>query len=578
MSEGDSYVFEGSVSDNVDHQLFHSKKYNFIVDATSNQGNFSGGQIQFVLDTLNSQSQWVDLREAVVEFPTKITVQLTQPITGSTLTFPSAALNSIIQKNGYHQWIDGAQLIINGQTIQSLQQYENVAASFRILSSWSQDNLAKWGDTCGIALDDCTGGMNTSSTNTSEGLNNAAFSTVCTSIRGIDTTNNQSAVVNLGVSQRMRFTNTQQGTSNLFGGLYGSTAASNAFTQTGTSNVDYVAGGSNAATTYLYSCFMMATVRVRDLFDINEFPLVKNIRGFMYLNYNSFSVSLTGNLAADGVQASLASVSVNPLTGRSCPITINTSATTGLSFGKSTGGAITQAAVLSVQALVNGQGAATGLVGSSAPILTQARLVCPFYEANPRVDAALTKHGHRFSTLEKIVNPFTIAASNSINYILTVGVRNPRKLVLLPMWIGAGGNTTISDPAYSPFDQTPATSGPFAYLNQLQVYVANKPLFQYPINYDFEMYQSEVASNGMHGNVCDEMTSGLLTQQLWQQNHRYYTIDLARRMESEDGAAKSIQISCNNLSANYSMRVIAMVFYEKEWEMDTDMCILKSVA
>jgi hypothetical protein len=81
------------------------------------------------------------LREATIEFPVKITAQLTQAMVASggnvpTPNTPSCGINAAILKAGFHQWINGAQLIINGQTIQSLQQFENVAASFRILSKW----------------------------------------------------------------------------------------------------------------------------------------------------------------------------------------------------------------------------------------------------------------------------------------------------------------------------------------------------------------------------------------------------------------------------------------------------------
>ena len=575
--EGDHFTFENSVQNNEEHVLFESRKYNFIVDATSNQGSFTGGQIQFVLDTLNSQSQWVDLREAVVEFPIKITAQLTQAAAasgGSITTNPSCGINSTVIKNGFHQWFDGAQLIVNGQTIQSLQQYENVAASFRILSSWSQDNLKKWGSTCGIALDDMTGdSTGTTSALDKVGLNNAATATVMNTPKGFDAVNNQASLANRGVVARTKLCNTEMTTSNVAGTIIGTTG----LTVSGISNV--AGTSSNTATTYLYSQFIMGTVRLRDLFDINEFPMVKNIRGFLYLNFNSFQVALTSSTGTQ-TAATIGSMSLTPLTGRSCPFLINDSPSgSGVVYGTASTTNMSTPSIITIVGNVNGQGGVTtGAVGSSAPLLTQARLVAPFYVANPRVDAALTKHNHKFSTYEKIVNPITCPKNQTINYIITVGVPNPRKLVLLPMWANLGSTTNLGSPEYSPFDTVPATSGPYAYLNQLQVYVANKPLFQYPINYDFEMWQSEIASNGLHGNVCDEMTSGLLTQQLWQENHRYYTIDLERRTDSEDGAAKSVQVSFTNPSTGYDLRVIAMVFYEKRWEIDTDICRIASRA
>lgn len=577
--EGDECVFERSVRNNEEPVLFSDKRYTYIVDSTSNQGAFSGGQIQFSLDTFNSQSQWIDLKEAVVEFPIKVTAQVTTAVGGTTTSIATAGLNAVIMKNGFHQWFNGAQLIVNGQTVQSLQSYENVAATYRILSSWSQDNLKKWASTTGFALDDMTAdGTNVSTAGVdSLGLNNATASTVMTSVRGFDCVNNQAVLANRGVVNRAKLNNTYTSSTTVPGAILGVSQMTNSGISSVGTQPTNTGTTPTTANTYLYTQFMMGKVRVRDLFDISEFPLVKNLKGFMYLNFNSFSVNLTSTAAA--ATNTLASFVSSPLTGLSCPFLINTVAPSATNNGGITfdnGASSTGAQVITVRGSIDGT--TTGALGSSAPLLTQARMICPFYVGNLRVDAALTKHEHRFSTYEKIVNPIICAAGQSINYTITVGVPNPRKLVLLPMWQSLGSCTATSTPEFSPFDSVPATSGPFAYLNQLQVYVANKPQFQYPIAYDFEMWNSQISALGANGNVVDELTSGLLTEQLWEQNHRYYAIDLSRRLESENGASRSIQVSFVNPSASYGMKVIAIVFYEKKWVIDSDICKLQSYA
>ena len=83
------------------------------------------------------------------------------------------------------------------------------------------------------------------------------------------------------------------------------------------------------------------------------------------------------------------------------------------------------------------------------------------------------------------------------------------------------------------------------------------------------MYKTQISSLGLGGDTIDYQTSGLLTEQLFEQNHRFYTIDLSRRMPSEDGMSKSVQVSCTNASATYGMKVIAIVFYEKKWIINT---------
>ncbi|KAG9398140.1 hypothetical protein AC1031_014939 [Aphanomyces cochlioides] len=261
-SDGDIVAVQTSLNDNLaDASTVHfsGKNYTFITDSTSNSGSFSSGQIQFDLSTLNSQSQWISLPEAVIEFPVKVTASVLTAGTGTETTKSIAAAATTIIKNGWHQWIDSAQLIINGQTIQSAQPYENVAGSFRILSSWSQDTLKKWGPTCGVALDDCTGDLTSiiarnSVTNSDINLSSASIQTTI-----------------LGAS---------------------------AMKTAGQSHVSSVAAGSNTANGALYSAYYMATVRLRDLCDINDFPVVKNLKGFLYLSFNSSQVNLTGTAAA----------------------------------------------------------------------------------------------------------------------------------------------------------------------------------------------------------------------------------------------------------------------------------------
>ena len=565
-SSGDVYVVENSLNDNLSDAstvYFNDKNYVFITDSTSNSGSFSSGQIQFDLATLNSQSQWINLPEAVIEFPVKVLCTVDTAGTGSQTTINTAAISSTIIKNGWHQFIDSAQCIIDGNTIQSSQPYENVAATFRILSSWSQDTLKKWGPSCGVALDDCSNDIYNSYSAT-VGLNNATFGTIATSTRGLDMVNNQSVLNNKGTNARNLMYNNDinPASASIQTQILGAASIKTA----GRSNISSATSGSNTANATLYSAFFMATVRLKDIFDINDFPMVKNLRGFIYLSFNSSQVKLTGTTGATTISA----VSITPLTGRTTPILLNTG--TG---GIVVGNYATSAPVLNITASVDAT--TTGALTNSAPVLTNARLLMPAYQANPKTDEALTRSDKFFTTYEKIVNPITCAAGSTVNYTITVGVPNPRKLVLLPMYQNLGGTSNLTNPEISAFDTVPATSSPFSVLNNLQVYLANKPMYQYPIQYTYEQWISENAQLGLNGALVNEDTSGLLSQQLFEQNHSFYAIDLSRRSVAEDGASKSIQVSFTNASSTYGMKVIAIVWYEKQWMINTAQCKISQI-
>jgi hypothetical protein len=545
-SEADQVLVENSVRDNRDPVLFSEKKTNFIVDSSSNSGDFSSGQITFDLSTFSSNN-WQSLSEAVFEVPLKVTVNMTTASSSNS----TVDILSVIPKSSYTSWINSASLIVNGQTIQSQAPYENVAANYRILSQWSNDTLAKWGPACGVYIDDCTAEKNVTYS-TSIGLNNAA-NTVATSVRGYDSVNNGATLTNFGPCGRAVYNNSNIATSTLQNTILGvaGTKAS------GKNHVAVAAAGTT--TGYYYTQFIMATIRLVDLFDINQFPLVKNIKGFIYLNFNSFKTTLT--CASNAVS----SVQYTPLTGLSSPYTINTG-TGGFTIGNGT-------PVFEVIGTVSGTSA--NALGSSGPLSTNSRLLIPYYVASPNTDAALTKSSHMFKTLEKIVNPFTMNAGETKNITITVGVQNPTKLLLLPMWQNLGG-ASISNPEQAVFDTTPVTSGPFAKLDNIQVYVSNKALFQYPVQYDYEYWVQEGIQNGAYSGKVDEISSGLLTKSLWEQNHRYYTFDLSRRLPSDDGMSRSVQLSCTNPSSGYGMRVIAILWYEKQWSINTSTCTVIS--
>ena len=566
-SDSDLVFFHNSIDDDLKASTdvkFNDKNYTFITDSTSNSGSFSSGQIQFDLATLNSQSQWINLNEAVIEFPVKISTSIITAGTGSETTKSIAQVSTAIIKNGWHQWIDSCQVIINGQNIQSAQPYENVAAQFRIISKWSQDELVKYGPTCGFALDDCTANGDTTTTISSTiGMSNGAYATIAAAVKGLDVINNQATLFNKGITTRNSFTNNEIGlTTSTQATILGASAMKTA----GRNNSACTAAGSNTATTVIQTAFYMATCRLKDLCDISNFPMVKNLKGFVYLSFNSSTIQLTGTAGS----AVMSAVSITPNTGRTTPFLINNSAT-----GILLGNYATTAPVVAITGSVDAT--TTGAVGSSGPVLTNARLLVPYYLANPKTDSALTISNKFFTTLEKIVNPLTVPAGQSINYTISTGVPNAQRLVMLPMWQNLGGVTNLTNPEISPFDSVPATSGPFAVLSNLQVYLANKPMYQYPIQYDFEQWIEEQEQLGVGGNALEGQTSGLLSQLLFNQNHRFYTVDLSRRMESEDGSSKSVQVSFTNPSATFGLKVICILLYSKSWIINTGQCQLSSV-
>jgi hypothetical protein len=220
----------------------------------------------------------------------------------------------------------------------------------------------------------------------------------------------------------------------------------------------------------------------------------------------------------------------------------------------------------------------TDNTNTGAPALPymEGRLWMPYYEPSPAVDKALSMQ-KVFRYNERVVHDTAVVSANSSwSGIATVGVPNPKRVFIHPIFIGEG-DTTVGDgdvkalsktPLTSPFSQESCGSSPFAGINNLQLMVANKPVFQTPINMDWLTFKNELCEMANNGGMDNMENSGLLNQRLWQQLYRFYTADLSRRLEASDGANVGITYTLNNI-CKVPMRPIFHIWYEKELKVDT---------
>ena len=535
-SASDKTVFEESVEGQDNVNLFESKKWTYITDSSSTNGQFNG-QLQFDLNTLSSQNQWTDLSQAVITFPVKLTIK-----NGSTATAPTTcAINAATIKNGFHQFVDSVQIVIGGTTVQSSQIFTNIDTNYKILTEFSQDTLKKWGPTLGIALDDINVKSDTFPAAT-ESLDNNGLVTVS---KGFDLQTS----LNSGLKQRLNMFN------NSSASTLGKSILSTNQSIIGKSNVQVNAAEATAHAD-VFVMHALGTIRLKDISDaISKMPVVKGLKGFIYLNYNSTSHTLAGSTVT------LSAAPTNIATfGRCAPAVLNLVATDGFSLGATTNPVFT--------ADISATASATLTTATS--IQTNAMLYAPYYIATPEVDRALTfKKTIRYN--ERFVTQFNIGASGNYTATLSPGISNPKRVILYPYFTGAGtsGNSGfLANPLLSPFDGSPSTTSPFAALKDLQLYVGNVPMFQQPISMDWQTFSNEVAQNGLDGGLVDQASSGLLSQKMWNQLYRYYTCDIGRRMNSEDGASKSIQIQCTN-ATTCPMTVVAIIWYEREITLDS---------
>ena len=542
-SDSDRVAFDESVSAQDNTVLYQQKRWTYITDSSSNGGVFNG-QIQFDLNTLSSQNQWTDLSQAYIQFPVKLSVTGNGSLASGSQVFDTLSASI---KNGFHQFIDSVSIVLGGSNIQSSQIYENVNASYKMLSEWSSDELRKYGPTLGIALDDYQLAADSAPT-TRDGLDNVSLSAISPGYSGVQIPLDR----NPGFKERAQFLN-----SNVSGAattILGTNAATEGKGRCqGTVATTAIVAGQD-----VYVHFMLATIRLKDISDaLAKMPLCKSLKGFIYVNYNAGRTQFT---AASATNPTAAPVST-AIYGRCMPGMLGQFTTSG-------------PVALTFTAEVSG--VPSNNLTTATPTFNNARLFAPYYIASPEVDRALSmKKTIRFN--ERFVTTITMGANGNFNGTLSPGITNPQRVILLPYLTGSNGATGGSlaslsaNPLLSPWDIAGCGgSSPFAGLKDLQIVVGGQPMWQSPQQFQYENFVQEVAQQGLDGGLVSQTGSGLLNQRLWNQLYRYYTCDVSRRMGSDDGASKAVQLSCSN-STSAPMTVIAMIWYQREVTIDTAM-------
>lgn len=541
-SESDKVIFENSVEPYDSSVLFKDKSYVYLTDNSSNGGVFNG-QLQWDLGVMSSQSSYLSLKDAILNFP--IRVRITNTGSGAQTPVSSTVLNTVL-KNGFYQFIDSVSLVVNGQTLQNSQIYENIACNFRVLTEFSKDELAKNGNMLGIALD------RWASTSANPTLNNVSTQTYVPQYKGFDMTGvtNNPAIWERQVEQNVSVA---------------STALSQDILTTSSKILGKSAVGAStgaiAVNSDCYTQFVIGSVRLSDICPaVRDMPLTKNLSGFLYVNYNASQSTLISN--ASGVITSITSQNIY---GRTVPVMLNNGAS-GFQPGNS--------ATWRLTAELSAVSDSTTVAGVTSPLL-YARLICPQYVGSPSVDSALSmKKTWRFQ--DRTVTSFQIGAGQNQTITLSPGIANPRKLVIYP-YFSKGYGTYLqylsTNPIQSLFSPEPSTTSPFCALSNIQISVGNIPVFNSPVNFDIDLFNQELATLGLDGGEMVQANSGLLSADLYDTLYRYITCDIGRRLDSEDGSSKSVIFQANN-ATTCDITCIAFVYYDKEVTIDTSTSVI----
>lgn len=532
----DEYLYNVSTSAQVSPQDMTDKEVLFVQD--SNGGSYSG---QIILETssLANSGRFLAYSESYIEVP--FVVSLKSDVDIATGNLANGFMIGL--KNGHHQLIDSIQVDMGNSNVVQLQPFLNYHVSYKLNTELSPSDVKKFGSVIGFSLDNpCSASFNATGSDSSglgtrNNVLNNSYLTADNKITGPSwRTTLDSENVNYGLLERQKL--------NAFSptaGWNGNPAiALDAATNQIAKNYWTAAGAGAAA---IYQFVITATIRMRDLSDFfDKIPLLRGVFLRVTINYNSVSASVVR-----GGDPVTITPTLTQLSGRSNPLMLTSAA-----YGNP------NAAILGVN---NTLTVSCGITKTSSPAssvstpLSAVRWYVPAYILNPvREEQYLSMNKFKTITYRDIYNynVLGVSAGSSFNAILTNGIVNPKKVIVIPVFNGETGNAAGSalNPAQSFFDTVPATTSPLAALTNFNVQVSGQNMFQQNENYDFQQFLDEMSRSGVNGGPFDVgVQSGLIGYTEWTYLYRYYVCDVSRRMTAENSVPKSIVISGSNACA-----------------------------
>jgi hypothetical protein len=546
---GDQEVYLKSVSDNSDESPITSRDVLWIND--QNNGSYNG-QITFDTSLFNSSSKWLNYSEAYLEVPFVVSVKASVDASAADIIGPYFAG----LKAGYHEIIDSVSVEYGTKNVVQLQSYVNFHTQFKLMTSFSKDDLQKYGPSIGFYPDSAGSyQFNAAASNFGDGYSNVD------EVYEIQAnTSVRPESFNEGFLKRRAMTTAFKGD-----GGYGSLTTINTADKCRRIGKNYFIADAGAGADRVYSWYIIATIRLKDLSEFfAKVPLVKNGSMRITLNYNSSTTKI------DITAAGASSIDTHTQSsGHTNPVMIGQSLVSGPKVLPVGAGA---AYTIDISNGVMNNSLNTK--GNGGFAITSARLYVPSYKLDPKRELALiTKNPITKVTYNDIYSyRFTITESESFNQILTNGIVDAQYLLLMPFIAPKSDSTTKAlriSPYQSLFDSAGGTTSPMCALTELQVTLGGENVYTQNERYDYEAFLNELARiNALLGGVTTGLTSGLLDAYMFDNAYRYYIADLSRRNSAEDLVPKAIHVSGTNVTG-LPLEIIAFVAYRRHLNIDT---------
>jgi hypothetical protein len=544
----DEYTLQASMeSEMTGSSPFVKRESLSIVD--QQQGSYNG-RISFDTSRLATSGRWVDLRSAEVHIPFTIVSKSNKNITTSANAFMAGL------KAGTHHIIDSMSVRFNNQQVLQETPLLNHYVHWKMMSSFSQDDLKKHGSSHFFSPDTATSVRfnGTGADKDGQGVsNNRVIDVAAADYKGLGA---KGAAFNAGFQERLRnvtdlSTGGAANAGNL-GGLGGNISKEQAVAQRRSHFADD-AGTDDAR---VYTWHILARIRLRDLSDFfDRMPLVKSPFLQLTFGYNTSSQTITTAAGRATIKSGTPTI-----VGNTNPIMI--------ASGADKNPNETSLADDSITTFTCGIAKVSNV---SNTLATSCQLVCDSFTMNPAAEKEfLSTLPQKTVTYTDLHYQLLQNQTGTFQTLLTGGLKRAKRLIIIPYYNKAANTGLVDVPVYqSPFASEPGTTSAYAALSNLQVQVSGVNLWQAPVDYGWDMYKNEVSpAYSVNGGLQLGTTTGLLSEQDWTIGYRYIVADLSRRMPADEDTPKSIQVS-GTVSSGKALDLLFFIEYDRSVTVDT---------
>lgn len=558
----DQLVYDLSQQTEGAPSVFVRKDWLSLLD--NQNGSYSGNSSVIDTSQLSNSNRYMGYAGAYLQIPMIMTLTADA---NSALFDPSVAATSCDYacglKNWYGSMIHSIQADWNGVTIIQQTNFQGLWNTFKLMTTLSFNDILSQGSAIGFYPDDAL----------------AVIFSAASGVNGKGTCFNQNAIGtpvvtgalnsynagNIGFTKRCQYINYDpEGLTAPACAAFSTLLSGGSATLAWKSYIfTKVAGAAGARGVVQWA--INGIVRLKHLHHLFEkMPLLKGVYLKITLQLNNCSV----NFSSAGAGGALDVVSVTSNLGGVVPIQIASAA--GGNGGVAAFGYVgnyTVSLAVGATPLLSAQTAVAGVTQS--PLGRSITLNVPSYMFSPSFESAYLSAQVKTINYEDIYQYQVLgtAAGGNINSLITNGISNISKILVLPFFTTAA-NVTIN-PLFSPFDSAgTGVTSPLCLLSNFQVVVSGQNALYNTQKYSYQQFMEQLSgANSVNGDCTDGLTSSLISLLDFETAYNYYYVDIGRMLDIEKSVPKSVSVQGTNLSAK-AIDLIVFISYTQTLKVD----------